>query len=331
MPSRIKVAIAGAHTAVGRELVRSLEEREFPSESVAALVPEPQLAEASREDESLPLAPLKPEALHGVELAFFAGDARLSRAFVPAAVEAGAYVLDLSSAHRADAAVPLCAPPIAPFVRSERRIAACPDPLCTAIARALAPLKGSHRVDRITVTSLHSVSTRGGAAIRELERQTAALMNARPSEPKVFKHRVAFNAFPQVGEPEGREFGDERGVETELPRLLDRKDLAVGATCVRVPIFHGNAASVICEAASAIDPDSLRNSLKAAEGVKVLDDPEAAVYPTTQLAVGDDAILVGRIRADRAHAGAVALFIAYDAIRLAAVNALVVAEALIRG
>jgi aspartate-semialdehyde dehydrogenase len=331
VPARLNVSITGAHTAVGREIIRTLEEREFPFESVSRLAPEDQVRDAPDGEGPQPVTPLKPDSFRSVEIAFFAGDARLSRTWIPAALEAGSYVIDLTSEHRADASIPLCVPPIAPFVRSERRIAACPDALTTAVARALDPLRSRTHLTRVTLTSLHSVSTRGLAAVRELELQIAALMNARAAEPKVFKHRVAFNAFPEVGPSLGAEFGDEHGVEAELPRVLDSKDLAVGATCVRVPIFYGNAASVSCEADAAIDVSWLKGALTGTPGVKLLDDPAEHVYPTTQLAVGDDSVLVGRVRPDAGRTGGVSFFISYDPIRLAATNAVAVAEAVVAG
>src|SRR5207245_8890347 len=136
--------VAAAGAAVGREQIRALEEREFPAGPVVALAPESRSGDGEGDAESIRLQPLKPEAFQDADIAFFCGEARISKEFAAVAVDAGAYAIDLSAAFRSDPGVPLCAPPTAPFVRSDRRIATCPDPLAISVARALAPVKARH-------------------------------------------------------------------------------------------------------------------------------------------------------------------------------------------
>lgn len=328
----LQVAVTGAHTVVGQKIVRALEDRDFPVATLSLLAP------SGTQVEGLPfrgsdvdLVPATAHSFRGVEIAFFVGKADACRPLIASALEAGAYVIDLSPTLRDDPGVPLCVPPIAPLERSDRRLAACPDPLAQALALSLWPLKERGRIRRVGVTSLHSVASRGAAGVHELERQVSGLMNAREMGPEVFPHRVAFNVAPAVGDPDAGAFADERALERQLPRVLGIDGLAVGATCVRVPIFHGNAAAVSVEADRPIDAAAYRARLRTADRIKVVDEPAKNVYPTTMIAVGDESVLVGRIRPDPSRDGGVCLFLAYDYLHTAAFNAVLTAEALVGG
>jgi aspartate-semialdehyde dehydrogenase len=336
---KYKVAIAGATGAVGREMMRVLEEREFP---VGELVP---LASERSEGhklefmgEEVTVRRLKPDSFAGVEIALFSPGATVSREFAPHAARAGAVVIDNSSAFRMDADCPLVVPEVNPrdvelALRSGgRRIIANPNCSTIQLVVAMKPLHDAAGLKTVIVATYQSVSGAGQKGIDELEKQARALFNMEEVTPSKFPHRIAFNLLPEIGKDSGNGYTDEEmKMVNESRKIMGLPDLAVSATCVRVPVFycHSEAAHLFFE--RPISAAQAREILRTAPGVKVVDDLQDHVYPMPMLGVGNDLTLVGRIRPDLTAPNGLALFVVSDNLRKgAASNAVQIAELLVR-
>ncbi|MBI4261627.1 MAG: aspartate-semialdehyde dehydrogenase [Actinobacteria bacterium] len=339
-----RVAVVGATGAVGREMSRILEERDFP---LGELVP---LASARSAGTRVPfggrdvtVGELSAEALGGVDLAFFSAGAAVSRAFVPGAAAGGTVCVDNSSAFRQEPDVPL----VIPELNGEEleadpppRIVAVPN--CTAITALMAvgPLHRAAGLRQIVISSYQSVSGAGRRAIAELAEQVGKLHGTeedllRP-EPDalpvgdVFRRTIAYNVLALQGGMDEEDWtGEERKLLRESRKILRAPELEVQATVVRVPVVAGHSVAVFAAFERPISPDEAREVLGAAPGVRVVDDPERDVYPTPLDAAGIDDVLVGRIRRASGRDDALLLFASGDNLRKgAALNAVQIAERL---
>ena len=334
-----KVAIAGASGAVGREMMKVLEERDFP---VSELVP---LASERSEGRKLPwqegeiaVRRLRPDSFAGVDIALFSPGATVSREFAPHAARAGAVVIDNSSAFRMEPDCPLVVPEVNPrdvelaIKPGGRRIIANPNCSTIQLVVAMKPLHDAAGLQRVIVSTYQSVSGAGQKGIDELEKQTTALFNMGEVVPEKFQHRIAFNLLPEIGKDSGNGYTDEEmKLVNESRKIMGLPDLMVSATCVRVPVFfcHSEAAHLFFE--RPLSPEQAREILRKAPGVKVLDDLREHVYPMPLLGAGDDDTLVGRIRTDLSAPNGLALFVVSDNLRKgAATNAVQIAELLVR-
>src|SRR3989454_10266824 len=334
---RVKVAVAGATGAVGREMLKVLEDREFP---VSELVP---LASERSEGhklefrgEELTVRRLRPESFDGVDIALFSPGSAVSREFAPYAARAGAVVVDNSSAFRRDADVPLVVPEVNPkavelaLEPGGRRIIANPNCSTIQLVVVLKPLHDAAGLERVVVSTYQSVSGAGQKGIDELEQQSRTLFNMGELKAEKFPHRIAFNLLPEIGKDSGNGYTDEEmKLVNESRKILGLPDLAVSATCVRVPVFfcHSEAAHLFFKRPLA--PEQAREVLLKAPGVKVIDDLKQHVYPMPLLGAGNDDTLVGRIRADLSGPNGLALFVVSDNLRKgAATNAVQIAELL---
>ena len=336
---KVKVAVAGATGAVGREMLKVLEEREF---RVSELVP---LASERSEGQTLEfrggemtVRRLRPESFEGVDIALFSPGASVSREFAPYAARAGAVVVDNSSAFRMDADVPLVVPEVNPHAvelalkPGGRRIVANPNCSTIQLVMVLKPLHDAAGLERVVVSTYQSVSGAGQKGIDELDQQSRALFNLAEITAKKFPHRIAFNLLPEIGAANPNGYTEEEmKMVNETRKILGLPDLAVSATCVRVPVFycHSEAANLVFR--DPLTPERARDILRKAPGVKVVDDLSQHVYPMPLLGAGDDDTLVGRIRKDLSHERGLALFVVSDNLRKgAATNAVQIAELLLR-
>ena len=334
-----KVAIAGATGVVGREMMKVLEEREFP---VRELVP---LASERSEGPNLEfmggevtVQRLKPDSFAGADIALFSPGATVSREFAPHAARAGAVVIDNSSAFRMDADCPLVVPEVNPrdvdlaLKPGGRRIIANPNCSTIQLVVVLKPLHEAAGLERVIVSTYQSVSGAGQKGIDELEKQARALFNLEATANEKFPHRIAFNLLPEIGKDSGNGYTDEEmKLVNESRKILGLPGLAVSATCVRVPVFycHSEAAHLFFKRPLA--PDQAREILRKAPGVKVVDELKEHVYPMPLLGAGNDDTLVGRIRSDLSAPNGLALFVVSDNLRKgAATNAVQIAELLAR-
>ena len=342
----MRVAVAGATGAVGRELLRTLEQRGFP---VDELIP---LASSRSEGtllrfggEEVAVCRLDAESFEDVDVALFSAGASTSRENAPRAAEAGAQVVDNSSAFRMAPGVPLVIPEInGDVLTGYRGIVANPN--CTAITAlmAVAPLHRAAGLRAMVISSYQSVSGAGERGIRELLEQVEKLRGQeddlrRPEDPaslpagEVFARPIAYNVVPRAGtfEDDGST-SEERKLVDESRKILDLPSLRVAATVVRVPVLVGHAVSVLVELDRQMAPGEARAALAEAPGITVFDDPTSDVFPTPLDAAGRDDVLVGRIRrAYEDRADAIQLWAVGDNLRKgAALNAVQIAEALTR-
>jgi aspartate-semialdehyde dehydrogenase len=330
------VAIVGATGAVGVELIRCLEQRRFPLSEIELF------ASARSAGKTLPfrsgqvpVRELTEGSFAGVDIALFSAGSSTSKRFAPIAVKAGAIVIDNSSAFRMDAGVPLVVPEINPeAIATHRGIIANPN--CSAII-AITPLWPIHqrnRIKRLIVSTYQAASGAGAAAMEELRESTRAYLDGRKFEPKVLPHPYAFNAFshntkidPATGYNE-----EETKVMNETRKIFGDKDIAIGITCIRVPVLRAHCVAVTFECERPITPAEVREILSTAPGVRLVDDVERNYFPMPVDASGRDEILVGRIRRDLSDASgrSVSIFSAGDQLlKGAALNAVQIAEKLL--
>jgi aspartate-semialdehyde dehydrogenase len=330
---KLKVAIAGATGAVGEELIRLLEEREFPLSSLRLLASSRSKGRTMRfRGDELPVEELAESSFEGVDVAFFSCGAERSRRFVPAATRAGAVVVDNSSAFRLDPDVPLVVPEINPQAASAHKgVLAVPN--CTTIVflMAAAPLHREARLVRAVVSSYQATSGAGRAAMEEYDEQVGRAARGEPLERRVFPRVIHGNVVPQVDVflPTG-ETKEERKLHDETRKILGDERVAVAATCVRVPVRRAHSVSAALEFERPLSPERARELLRAFPGVRVMDDAGGSDYPTPLDASGRLDVLVGRIRADSTTKNGLLLWSTGDQLlKGAAWNALQIAELLI--
>jgi len=333
--SRYSVAIVGAGGVVGHKLVEILEERQFPVERLTLLATA-RTAGSSLLFRGRPLTiePAEPERFEGVDIAFFATPAEVSRNLAPEAVRRGAVVIDKSNAYRDDPEAPLVVPEVnGGALRGHKGIIASPNCSTIQMVLVLKPLEDISPLRRVIVSTYQSVSGTGREAVEELRSQSREVLDGRAVEAKVYSRQIAFNLLPHIDDftPNGYT-KEEMKMVTETRKILDRPDLAVTATTVRVPVEVGHSEAVWVETERAIRPEEARAALTRMPGVVVEDDPVRAVYPTPVKAAGRDEVFVGRIRRDLSSERGLVFWIVSDNLRKgAALNAVQIAEALLRG
>jgi aspartate-semialdehyde dehydrogenase len=331
-----RVGVLGATGAVGSTILGVLAERGFPA---AEVVPFASERSAGREIEwngsSLECRPLSEETIQGLDVVLSSAGGSVSAEWAPKLVEAGAVVVDNTSYWRMHDDVPLVVAEVNPDA-AEGHMGIVANPNCTTMVMvmALAPIARAVGLERLIVSTYQAVSGTGQKAIEELRRQSEQVLGGDDSPPaSVYPHRIAFNVLPQV---EGFKDGDdytteERKVMAETRKILGfGKEVAISATCARVPVFSGHSESVNAQTREDLSPDACRELLADAPGVIVVDEPAGGLYPMAIDAAGRDEVLVGRIRRDPDRERTLNLWIAGDNLRKgAATNAVQVAELLI--
>jgi aspartate-semialdehyde dehydrogenase len=325
-----RVAIVGATGAVGTELLQILEQRRFPVSSLRLFASERSAGKQVRFcGEELMVEPLRADAFRGVELAFFSAGAARSREFAPQAVQAGAVVIDNSSAFRLEPDVPLVIPEInGDTLKNHRGIIANPNCSTIILLMALAPLRQLTRIRRILVSTYQAASGAGAQAMQELLDSTRAYLQGEPFEPRVLPYPYAFNLFSHnspIGADGYNE--EERKILLESRKILGEPELAISATCVRVPVLRAHSESIHVELEHRPPLEAIRAAYRAFAGVKLVDDRERNHFPMPIEATGCDEVLVGRLREDTALPNGLALFACGDQLRKgAALNAVQIAE-----
>jgi aspartate-semialdehyde dehydrogenase len=329
------VAIAGVTGAVGTEFIATLEKRAFPAKRLKALASARSLGKAvTFRGETIPIEELREDSFDCVDLALFSAGKGVSRRFSPIAVKAGAVVIDNSSAFRMDGDVPLVIPEInGRRIAGHKGIIAVPN--CSAIT-ALVPLWPIHQKNRITrmiISTYQAVSGAGAAAMAELAASTRAILAGESYRPSVLPHVCAFNVFnhdtridPETGYNE-----EETKVIQETRKIFEDDTIAVGVTCVRVPVLRAHSQAITFTCARPISEGDVREILKDAPGVRIVDDREKNHFPMPIEAAGQDDVMVGRIRQDLSDptGHSIALFVSADQLlKGAALNAVQIAELL---
>ncbi|WP_457568531.1 aspartate-semialdehyde dehydrogenase [Desulfurobacterium sp.] len=329
------VAVVGATGAVGKEMIKVLEQRNFPVDNIKLLASERSAGKKLKfRGEEITVEKLTPESFKGVEIALFSAGGDRSKQFAPEAVKRGAVVIDNSSAFRMDKDVPLVVPEVNPEdVRWHRGIIANPNCSTIQMVVALKPLYDLSKIRRIVVSTYQAVSGAGAAAIEELKRQSeAVLKGTKVPPPEKIPRQIAFNCVPQIDVFFDDGYTkEEHKMVNETKKIMHDPQIKVCATCVRVPVFIGHSESVNIEFENPVSVEDAVRALQNAPGVEVMDDFKNGVYPTAVDVAGKDAVLVGRIRKDDTIDNGLNLWIVGDNLRKgAALNAVQIAELLVR-
>ncbi len=329
------VAIAGVTGAVGTELIATMDKRAFRVGKLKALASARSAGKTiDFRGQRVVIEELDENSFEGVDIALFSAGGDISRKFAPIAVNAGAVVIDNSSAFRMDPNVPLVIPEInAVRIRDHRGIIANPN--CSAITALVPmwPIHRSNRIKRVILSTYQAASGGGAAAMEELVESTRASLNRQMFEPKVLPHPYAFNIFSHntAIDPETGYNGEETKVINETRKIFEDDRIAVGVTCVRVPVLRAHCAAITFECERPITEDQVRAILSGAPGVKIVDDRIRNYFPMPVDASGQDDVLVGRIRNDLSDASghSISMFVAADQLlKGAALNAIQIAELL---
>ena len=326
----LRVAIAGATGAVGREMVATLELRGFEVSELRPLASARsvgQLVHAFGRD--WPVRELTADAFEGIDIALFSAGGDRSRDFAPAAVAAGAVVIDNSSFYRLDAEVPLVVPEVnAEAIDGHRGIIANPN--CSTIQMVL-PLEALRRavgIERVVVSTYQSAAGAGQAGIDELLAVTASALAGEPLVNKTFARPLAFDALPHIGtfQPSGYSSEEEKMCH-ETRKIMGLAMLPVSATCVRVPVLRGHLESVTVDLCEPLPTEQARAVIAAFPGIVVEDEPASNRYPTARDCVGRLDTFVGRIRQDNTLPRTLHFWVVSDnLLKGAAWNAVQIAE-----
>ncbi len=334
MSRGFKVAIAGATGAVGDAMRTILEEREFPVEEVRFLASHrSEGKKLTFRGEEISVQVLGNDSFRGIDLALFSAGSAISKEFAPAAVKAGAVVVDNSSAFRMEEDVPLVVPEVNPEeIANHRGIIANPNCSTIQMVVALKPLHDKWRLSRIVVSTYQSVSGTGRRAMAELEEQVRSWVEGKKLECQVYPHPIAFNCLPHIDVfLENHYTKEEMKMVQETQKIMKLPNLPVNATAVRVPVMVGHSESVYAEFEEEVSSEEATLLLKEAPGVEVVDDPGKNVYPLAIDAEGKDPCYVGRIRVDLYNRRALSFWVVADNLRKgAALNAIQIAEELIK-
>ncbi|MDH3557693.1 MAG: aspartate-semialdehyde dehydrogenase [Deltaproteobacteria bacterium] len=336
MKSEYHVAVAGATGAVGNEMLRILEEQEFPVASLKLLASSRSAGKTlDFRGESLHVEELRDDSFEGVDIALFSAGAAASRQFAPAAAESGCVVIDNSSGWRMDPEVPLVVPEVNPHaVADYRNKGIIANPNCSTIQMVvvLKPIYDAAGIERVVVSTYQAVSGTGKNAMEELTEQTRNLLTFQEVTPEVYPHRIAFNCFPHIGSfLENGYTEEEMKMVHETHKIMEDPNIRVSATTVRIPVFYGHSEAVNIQTKRKLSAKEARVLLFQAPGVRVMDNPDERIYPMPSEAAGINDTLVGRIREDISIENGLDLWIVADNIRKgAALNTVQIAELLIK-
>jgi aspartate-semialdehyde dehydrogenase len=333
MPDKPNIAIAGITGAVGQEMARCLEQRNFPIGNLKLLASARSAGKKIRfRDQELTVEELTEHSFGDSDIALFSAGGDISRQYAPLAAEAGATVIDNSSAFRMDKDVPLVIPEINPD-DAARHKGIIANPNCTTIVTlmGLNPLHRQWHACKLIASSYQAVSGSGAAGILELEAQVKALAEGRPVQPSVYPHQIAFNVIPQVDQfLENGYTKEEMKMENESRKILGNGELCASVTCVRVPVYRSHSVSVTVQFLEKPDVERARLLIDAAPGVDICDSPSEGLFPTPLDTTAKDHCLVGRIREDIVLDNALTFWVVGDQVRKgAALNAVQIAELLI--
>ena len=326
------IAVVGATGAVGQELLRVLERRNF---SVASLRPIASLRSVGKsvrfQDESVPVQELKEHLFDKIDVAFFSAGSEISRKYVPIACQADAIVIDNSSAFRMEAHVPLVIPEInVDDVRGHRGLIANPNCTTAIMLMALYPLHRAFSVRRIFAASYQAVSGSGARAIEELKRQVEMAAQDRQPKPEVYPHPIAFNLLPHVDSfLQNGYTKEEIKVQNEASKIMHLPQFRASVTCVRVPVYRAHSVAVSAEFEKPVSLERAREALAKAPGLELVDEPQNHRYPMPISVTGKDNCQVGRVRVDCAFENGLSFWVAGDQLlKGAALNAVQIAELL---
>ncbi len=333
---KYNVAVVGATGAVGNAMLEVLENRNFPIDQLRLLASERSLgARLEFKGKEIPVEVLDANSFKGIDIALFSAGGTISERFAPIAAQAGAVVVDNTSAFRMHPEVPLVVPEVNPeAIAQHKKLGIIANPNCSTIQMmvALKPIHDKAKIRRIVVSTYQATSGAGKLAMEELAAQTKALFTGQEMKVKKFPHRIAFNCIPHIDVFLDNGYTkEEMKMVNETKKIMNDDSIKVTATCVRVPVFGGHSESINVETERKLSAHDARALLEKSPGIVVKDDVTHNQYPLAIDCVERDEVFVGRIRDDESVANGLNLWIVADNIRKgAATNAVQIAEILIK-
>jgi aspartate-semialdehyde dehydrogenase len=333
MNLRPHVAVVGATGAVGIEMIKTLEKRNFPLGKLTLLASARSVGKKLKfRGEQYTVAELSKESFNGIDIALFSAGGTISKEFAPSAARSGCVVIDNSSAFRMDSQVPLVIPEINPAdIALHKGIIANPNCTTAITLMALYPLHRAFGCHRIFASSYQAVSGTGAKAIAELERQVGEAVRGQPVTREVYPHQIAFNVLPHVDSflPSGYT-KEEMKMENEGRKIMHHPKFRASVTCVRVPVYRAHSVAVSAEFEKPVTVESARDVLRKAPGLQVIDEPAKNLYPLPLNLAEQYDCAVGRIRKDCALDNGLCFWVSGDQLlKGAALNAVQIAEELL--
>ena len=329
----VRVAVVGVTGAVGTEMLKVLEQRNFPVDYLRPLASSRSVGKKLPfKGDEVTVEELKEDSFGGIDIALFSIPDDQSRHYVPYATGAGAIVIDNSAVFRMDDEVPLVVPEVnADDIEKHKGIIANPNCSTIIMVVPVYPIHRVSRVKRIVASTYQAVSGTGRAAMTELRTQTHQILADEEISPEVYPHQIAFNLLPHIGSfTENAYTTEEMKMHSETRKIFADQEIRIVATTVRVPVFRAHSEALNLELEHALTPDEVRNILSSAPGVKVVDDPSQNLYPLPIDASGQDDVLVGRVRVDYSVPCGISLWVSGDQLlKGAALNAVQIAENLL--
>lgn len=328
------VAIVGATGLVGQQFIKVLLQRNFPMDSIHLFASDRSAGKRLVVNhQEIEVKETSADSFEGIDIALFSAGAEVSRHFAPIAARSGAVVIDNSATFRMVPEVPLVVPEINPEdIEWHKGIIANPNCSTIQMVVALYPLHQVNPIKRIIVDTYQSVSGTGSVAVDELTLQTKQVLEGQTTVPHVYPHQIAFNVLPEIDVflDDGYSKEEWKMVE-ETKKIMHADDIAISATCARVPVFTGHSEAIHVEFSRPMLPDEAQRILAQAPGIRVLDDMAISLYPHPWSAAGSDEVFVGRIRRDISHPNGLVMWVVADNLRKgAALNAVQIAEETIK-
>ena len=334
MSKSYNVAVAGATGAVGIEMIKTLEKRNFPVANLKLLASSRSAGKTLKfKGEDVVIEEMTPSSFKNVDIALFSAGSDISKLFRADVVKAGAVMIDNSSAFRMEDDVPLVVPEVNPEdIKLHHGVIANPNCSTIIMLVAVAPLHRAKKLRRLVAATYQATSGAGAKGMNELIVQTKQLLNNEPINPQAFVHRIGFNLIPHIDSFTDNGYTkEELKMLNETRKMLHDPSIRVSCTCVRVPVMRAHSEALNLEFADEITPEEARQILNSAPGVTVVDDPAAKLYPMPVDATEKYNVLVGRIRQDisRDDKRGLDIFVAGDQVlKGAALNAVQIAELL---
>jgi aspartate-semialdehyde dehydrogenase len=326
------VAVVGATGAVGEEMTRVLEQRDFPVKELSLFASHRSAGkEYLFKGKTIRVEELKDDSFQEIDIALFSGGDEVSKHFAPLAVQAGAIVIDNGKYYRMDPQVPLVVPEVNPDdVFQHHGIIANPNCSTIQMVVALKPIYDAVGINKVICSTYQSVSGTGKEAIEELKEQTEAIVLKKEVKASVYPHQIAFNVLPHIGSFDKDGYtSEEMKMLNETRKILHAEHIMVSATTARVPVYRAHAEDVHIETQKDITPEKARELLSNFPGVKLIDEPGQNHYPLSLNAEGKDEVFVGRIRRDLVFNPGLVIWVVSDNLRKgAALNAVQIAELL---
>lgn len=336
------VAVVGATGAVGEQIIKLLETRNFPIQQIKFLSSARSAGKKlTFKGQEYVIEEATPDSFNDVHIALFSAGGDVSKALAPEAAKRGAVCIDNTSAFRMDPNTPLVVPEVNPEkIKEHNGIIANPNCSTIQMVAALKPLHDRYSIKRVIVSTYQAVSGAGARAIQETLRQTRAVLDEQEVQPDVLpvgglpvKHQIAFNAIPQIDKftDNGYTF-EEMKMTNETKKIMGDESIEVSATCVRIPVIYGHSESVYVEFNEQFDIDGVKALLAEAPGITLVDDPANQQYPLATDAAGKPDVFVGRIRRDITSEKGLNMWIVSDnLLKGAAWNAVQIAEYIVKG